>query len=64
LLIRASEKLLDEGRLESKQHAHLLKGKGQQNYRERGHGYNSEKYHRVYHDEDCVDQTDKKKYDD
>jgi hypothetical protein len=28
LLIRAQEKLLDEGKLEVKQQAHLLKGKG------------------------------------
>ena len=36
LLIRAHEKSLDEGKLEFRQQAHLIKGKGQRNYKERG----------------------------
>jgi len=33
-LIRAHEKLLDQGKLKYKKHTHLLKGKGQHSYRE------------------------------
>jgi hypothetical protein len=49
--------LLDEGKLGGKHQAHLLKGKGKMNYKERGH------FDALVHRQECLNQKTKEKTD-
>jgi hypothetical protein len=52
LLINDQHRLLDEGKLGGKHQAHLLKGKGKMNYKERGCS------DAPVHRQECLDQKD------